>query len=355
MTFATPAALFWLALTVPIVVLYILKVRLRRVPVSTNLFWKQIYEEKPPRSIWQYLRHLLSLLLQLALLALLAFAVAEPLLSWQLSQARRVVLVVDRSASMQASDVPPTRFAAAIEAGRRYIEGLRDRDEMAIVLAGARPEVAVGMNSHIPSLKRVLDALEPTDGPTQLDSAIELGQRLIGDHPHGQIVVLTDGCVNQGATRADVDETPTSTSTATAEPDGDISAEGAPPPSIDYRVFATRAANVGITQFQVRRSLVDPLGYEVLAEVHNAADTPLECRLELELDGLPVDILPLKLTPDETWSRSIEKTSLDGGTLTARLTEIRGQLSADETTAETSSTQPSTPNLLTVDDSAWAI
>ena len=38
-------------------VFYILKIRLRRVPVSTLLFWEQIFEEKKPRSLWQRLRH----------------------------------------------------------------------------------------------------------------------------------------------------------------------------------------------------------------------------------------------------------------------------------------------------------
>lgn len=108
MSFALPTA-FWLAAcAVPIIVFYILKVRLRRQPVSTNLFWKQIYDEKPPRSIWQYLRHLLSLLVQLFVLALLVLAIADPYLPWELLQARRIVVVVDRSASMQAADVKST-------------------------------------------------------------------------------------------------------------------------------------------------------------------------------------------------------------------------------------------------------
>ena len=63
-----PLALAWLGLAIPIVIFYILKIRMRRVPVSTTLFWRQIFEEKQPRSIWQKLRHLLSLLVQLAFL-----------------------------------------------------------------------------------------------------------------------------------------------------------------------------------------------------------------------------------------------------------------------------------------------
>ena len=72
MTFANPAALAWALLVVPIVIFYILKIRLKRVPVSTVIFWQQIFDEKKPRSIWQRLRHLVSLLVQLALVILLA-------------------------------------------------------------------------------------------------------------------------------------------------------------------------------------------------------------------------------------------------------------------------------------------
>ncbi len=60
------------------------------------------------------------------------------------------------------------------------------------------------------------------------------------------------------------------------------------------------SGNVGITQFQVRRSLLDPIGYEILAEVRNASDEPVECRLEVDLDGSVVDVVPLKLEPSGT-------------------------------------------------------
>ncbi|MEM7316704.1 MAG: VWA domain-containing protein, partial [Planctomycetota bacterium] len=194
MSFAVPGALLLLGLALPIILLYILKVRLRRVEVSTNLFWRQIYEEKPPRSIWQYFRHLLSLLLQLLLLALLAFSVADPYFPWQLLQARRMVLVIDNSASMQATDIGPTRFDAAIQAATSVVEGLRFRDRMAIVLAGPTPDVVIGMSSHVPTLKRSLEEIKVSDNPTQLQSAIDLAKKLVGEHDRGQVVVFTDGC-----------------------------------------------------------------------------------------------------------------------------------------------------------------
>src|SRR6516165_2773682 len=125
MNLANPMGLIWASLAIPIVIFYILKIRLRRVPVSTVLFWRQIFEEKQPRSIWQHLRHLLSLLVQLLFLMLLVLALGEPFFKWELLAARRLVLVVDNSASMNATDVAPTRLEAAKKIGRDLIARLR--------------------------------------------------------------------------------------------------------------------------------------------------------------------------------------------------------------------------------------
>lgn len=351
MSFALPTA-FWLAAcAAPIIVFYILKVRLRRQPVSTNLFWKQIYDEKPPRSIWQYLRHLLSLLVQLFVLSLLVLAIADPYLPWELLQARRIVVVVDRSASMRAADVDPTRFDAAVDAAVAVVDGLRFRDEMAIIAAGPQPEVVIGMSSHVPTLKRALRDIKVSDNPTNLDSAIDLGKELVGEHPHGEVLVFTDGCIDGDVTKAAVSPVPDSETTKEQ-------------PIVNRAIFGTRANNVGITQLQVRRSLVDPLGYEVLVAVSTASDKDIECRLELELDGVPVDVIPLKLKPNEKWRRSLQKTSIEGGMLTAKLTQIgypqppaadgkEKEGDKDKKATATKSDELS-PNALTVDDTAWA-
>src|SRR5215207_3519798 len=102
MSLANPFSLWWLLLVIPVVVFYVLKIRLKRVPVSTVIFWRQLFDEKKPRSLWQRLRHILSLVVQLVLLGLMVAALAEPFFSWEALSARRVVLVLDNSASMNA-------------------------------------------------------------------------------------------------------------------------------------------------------------------------------------------------------------------------------------------------------------
>jgi hypothetical protein len=298
MNLANPTALFWAALAVPIVIFYILKIRLRRVPVSTVLFWRQIFEEKKPRSLWQRLRHLLSLLVQLAFLFLLVGALAQPFFAWEVEAARRVVLVFDNSASMNATDVAPTRLAKARELGRDVIRGLRDRDEMAIVAAGTQPQVVCGLTGHQGTLRERLDAIPATDGPTRVAEAVELARRLIADEKaeqkHLRVIVLTDGCAK------DIEQV------AATE-------------NVQVVSVGKRTGNVGITAFQVRRSLIDPIGYEILIEVVNQSDEAVECRLEVLLNEDVIDVVPLKLAANEKWSQVIEKTSADGGRLVARI------------------------------------
>src|SRR5215211_8799251 len=121
MSLANPFSLWWLLLVIPVVVFYILKIRLKRVPVSTVLFWRQIFDEKKPRSLWQKLRHLVSLLVQLLLIALLVAALTEPFLASEAKNARRVILIVDNSASMNATDVEPSRLAKGKEEAHQLI------------------------------------------------------------------------------------------------------------------------------------------------------------------------------------------------------------------------------------------
>ena len=313
-----PLALAWLGLAIPIVIFYILKIRMRRVPVSTTLFWRQIFEEKQPRSIWQKLRHLLSLLVQLAFLLLIVLALTEPIFKWEIRDARKLVLVIDNSASMNATDSEPgpTRLAKAREDALALIDGLRFRDEMAIIAAGTQPTVRCGMTGHQSTLRDELAKIAPTDGPTRVKEAVELGRRLLADQSdpknkgRSSVYVLTDGGFDDSAKLAE---------------SGDVKILG---------VGSKKTGNVGISKFQVRRSLIDPIGYQILVEVVNASDAVVETRLEMDLDGSAVDVVPLKLEPGKPYRKVFEKTSADGGRLVARINR---------------------PDALLADNQAWAI
>ena len=337
MSLTNPFALIWLGLIVPVVAFYFLKVRLRRVPVSTTLFWRQIYNEHQPRSLWQRLRHWMSLLAQIVLILLLVAALTDPFFAWETRQLRRIVLIVDNSASMNATDVSPSRLAAAKDEARRVIDGMRFRDELAVVSAGGVPRVICGFSSHGRTLTHAIDDVAPTDNPTRVTEAIELAQRLLGerqDEHHREIVVLTDNANANPTELASVARGPLHDAKNELTPSSGGSSEvvqkpgnhrdklGGVTPELIVRRFGTNVGNVGITQFQVRRSLIDPLGYEILAEVTNASDEAVECRLEVDLNDDVVDVVPLKLAAGQRWGQSFEKTSADGGHLSAKLDRV---------------------------------
>lgn len=322
MTFDSPSSLYWFGLLIPIVIFYILKIRLRRQPVSTVMFWKQVLDEQNPRSIWQRLRHLVSLLLQLAMLSLLVLAAADPFFFWEVRSARRIVLVVDNSASMNASDVKPSRLAEAKRQADLLIAGIRHRDEMALVAAGTQPQVIVGFTGRQRTLGDAVTALPATDGPSQVAESIALGKRLLGERHDGkrpEVIVLTDGRF------AGVESFLSSSPDSAKEPSPNDNASPDSANIVSLHLIGQRSDNIGITQFQVRRSLIDPLGYEILAEVTNASEQPAECRFEIDLQSTvrdatePIDVVPLKLEPGGKWSQVFEKTSAEGGHLIARL------------------------------------
>ncbi|QEL19725.1 vWA domain-containing protein [Limnoglobus roseus] len=308
MSLTNPTALMWLLLAVPVVIFYILKIRLKRVPVSTVIFWRQIFDEKKPRSLWQRLRHLVSLFVQLALLGLLVSALAEPFLASEATHRRRIILVVDNSASMKASDVAPSRLAKAVEEAQGVIQGLRFRDEMAIVSAGTQPRVVCGLTGHQRTLRDALATIPPTDGPGKLKDAIDTARRLVSkDAADGEsrVVVLTDGSGDELAK-------------VIAEEDKKPEAERI---KLTVIKVGQQTPNVGITRFQVRRSTIDPIGYEVLIEITNHSDEPSgDFRMELTLNDRTADVIPLNLKPGETWAKTTQSTTADGGVLTAKLT-----------------------------------
>jgi von Willebrand factor type A domain/Aerotolerance regulator N-terminal len=313
-----PLSLAWLGLAIPIVIFYILKIRMRRVPVSTTLFWRQIFEEKQPRSIWQKLRHLLSLLIQIAFLLLVVFALSEPIFQWEIREARKLVLVLDNSASMNAADATPgpDRLGKARQDALAIIDGLRFRDEMAIIAAGTQPTVRCGMTGHQKTLRDELAKILPTDGPTRVKEAVELARRLLADSGdpkekgRSNVIVLTDGGFEDAEKLAE-------------STDVKVVGEG-----------SSKTGNVGITKFQVRRSLVDPIGYQILVEVVNASEAVVETRLELDLDDSAVDVVPLRLEPGKPFRKVFEKTSADGGRLVGKIDR---------------------PDALPADNTAWAI
>jgi hypothetical protein len=298
-----PSALFWLLLAIPLAALYLLKIRPRQQIVSTVRWWQHVIPDSLPRRWWQRLRHPLSLFIQLVLLALLVVALGEPY--WRDREPeRRLIVILDNSVSMQATDVRPNRLTLAKRQVRRLIDGLRGNDRMALVTAGTTARMALELTTHQRSLRRCLAAVPATDGPGRLAEAIRLAGRLPNPSADVQLVVVTDP-----GGRASLDLVP-------------LSAD------VQWIICGTPTDNVAITQFQTRRQHVDPLGFECLVEVTSFAAEPRTCQLSVRLGDELIDVLPLELPPRQSVVRVLSYLSATGGAVSAML-DVDDALTAD--------------------------
>ena len=134
MPFLAPLALAGLLFMPLVIAMYLLKLRRDEAVVPSTLLWQRLVADVEANAPWQRLRRSLLLLLQLLLVLILVFLAARPFLERPAGLAGDLVLVIDTSASMQATDVdaePPRGGEGGRgrrpqgPAGRR--QGQRDR------------------------------------------------------------------------------------------------------------------------------------------------------------------------------------------------------------------------------------
>jgi Ca-activated chloride channel family protein len=197
MGFLTPVALTFAALGIPILLLYMLKLRRRDVLVSSTLLWQRLLRDREANAPWQRLRRNLLLLLQLLVLALLTLALARPFVPAPAVVSGSVVMLLDASASMQATDVAPTRFDAAIRAAQEIVAGLGTGEVATIIAVGPQPQVlaSASSTSDRARLRRALEGATPTSGCADWEAAFALAAAGLAGAEDARAVIISDGAL----------------------------------------------------------------------------------------------------------------------------------------------------------------
>ena len=117
-----------------------------------------------------------------------------------------VVLTIDVSGSMQATDVAPTRLDAAKRAATTLIDQLPGSDRIALVSFDSQAAVRQGLTTDRNAVKAALDTLRPGSG-TAMGDGLLVAFNLLNPSARAasgsrerpaMIVLLTDGVSNQG-------------------------------------------------------------------------------------------------------------------------------------------------------------
>jgi len=190
-TLLAPTALAALVVPVVIYVIHWLFGSRRRVRVPALFLWADLPQARTGRSRRRIPPFSWLLLLQLLAAALAAVALARPVGPHE--PPRHLALVFDASASMQATDVSPTRFEAARARALDRLNALTSLDLVSLVRAGR--EATLITTGTADGVRSAILALQPGRTAPAIREALALASTEVAATPErrGQILLLTDG------------------------------------------------------------------------------------------------------------------------------------------------------------------
>lgn len=295
-----------------VVALYLLKNEQRRVIVPSVLLWDSLLQKKRGVAWARKLRRLLSMLLALVIAALLAWAIADPRRLAQRSD-RRLLILIDASASMQAKDVNPNRLEAAKSLARKLIAGLGGTDRALVAQLDAQVTPLSNLTDDRSALNAAIERAHATDLAGDLLAGARFASDVLHDHSDCDLFVISDGNLTgvDGAQRL-------------------LKQHAAI--RLHYLRVGKSKRNVGIEHFSVRRYPLDKTHTESIVKVHNFGDRAETAKLRLFAGRALLYEESLSLPAGATQSRTFSDLAATQGALEARI-ELQGgpdALAADD-------------------------
>ncbi len=287
-----------------LLLLYLLRRPTRRVVVPWLALWLELVpERKRASALFRRLRGLVSLLLALAIAGAVVFALGDPERGLA-RPGRSVVLLIDRSASMGARDVRPSRLEQAKARAHQWLAQLGS-DDRALVAAlddGLTP--LSGFSADRAELGRAIDGVAQGAAGADLGRALSLVSDLAAGRSHPELVLFSDGNLRgvEAAERQLADR---------------------PELAARYERVGESARNVGITRFSARRYPLDKTHYECLVAVTNFGRAPEPLRLQIRAAGQLLYETSFTLAPGAHETRAFadlpgSEALLEAGVLLAR-------------------------------------
>ncbi len=174
--------------------------RRRRFEVPFSQLWKRVLEQKDANALWKQLKRLISLLFVLAILGLVLFAALDPTLGAVDRKARSVVILLDASASMKATDGNDQRRSnaeittPAKAKAKRLVDGMGGGDLAMVMRVDGQATPMSRFTSDAPMLDKIIDGVAASDTPADLPRALDAAADALRDPawPNPLIVIVSD-------------------------------------------------------------------------------------------------------------------------------------------------------------------
>ncbi len=309
--FLAPIAFAFLGLIPIVILLYLLKLRRTPVVVPSTLLWRKSLEDLTANAPFQRLRKNLLLFLQILILLLLVFGLARPYLRSEGVRGENLIILVDRSASMQTREGQRTRLDIAKERALEMVDDMAAGDKMMVVAFADKADVLSELTTDRRRLRAVIRSIEAVDTPTRLRDAVLMASALQPSNPEQTVtvpdlrmVVLSDGKI------------------------GDLHEVGSRAFNVSFLQVGETSDNAGIVAFSVRDPLEGRGERQCLVRVHNDAEEPLETTLSLYLEDQSLAVEEVRVGARETTELLFAIPRLEAGLLRAEL-DVEDALDVD--------------------------
>ncbi len=169
-----------------ILVLYMLKRRFEEHEVPSTYLWRQMQADQNANRPFQKLRKNLLMLLQLAVVAMLALALMHP--STKGLAGGDYVLIFDTSLSMRADD----RMEQAKEQALRMVDEMAEGSSVTVITAGNEVQTPLSCSEDFVRVKQAISSVRAGYAGAALDRAVSLAQAMAREIDGLNIIVFSD-------------------------------------------------------------------------------------------------------------------------------------------------------------------
>lgn len=169
-----------------ILALYMLKRRFEEHEVPSTYLWRQMLADQNANRPFQKLRKNLLMLLQLAVVALLALALMHP--STKGLAGGDYVLIFDTSLSMRADE----RMEQAKEQALRMVDEMAEGSSVTVITAGNEVQTPLSRSEDFVRVKQTISSVRAGYAGAALERAVSLAQAMAREIDGLNIIVFSD-------------------------------------------------------------------------------------------------------------------------------------------------------------------
>lgn len=195
MNLLVPAALAFGAIIPIILLFYFMRPKRQERVVGSTLLWQQALQDIQASRPWQRLRVTPLLLLQLLAAVVIVLILTRPAIFIRSPISGNTIIILQASASMQATDVAPSRFESAKNTIADLIDAMGPDDHISLISMARTPQVLITQSQDKGQLHAALQRARITNQDANLEEALSLAGSLAAGESSPQVLVVGDGHV----------------------------------------------------------------------------------------------------------------------------------------------------------------